>query len=83
MTVHEIRGQEVCHMLGLAQQMNIVSRTRTSYKVQNAPRECSPRLNFNRYSYSHGVTSTPTQWSQQAVQPRPRGLGLAWGGLAW
>jgi cell wall assembly regulator SMI1 len=23
------------------------------------------------------------QWSQQAVQPRPRGLGLAWGGLAW
>ena len=24
-----------------------------------------------------------SQWSQQAVQPRPRGLGLAWAGLAW
>src|SRR5271156_1787318 len=23
------------------------------------------------------------QWSQQAVKPRPRGLGLARGGLAW
>jgi hypothetical protein len=23
------------------------------------------------------------QWSQQVVQPRPRGIGLAWSGLYW
>jgi hypothetical protein len=33
LSIHEIRGQEVCYMLGLTQQMNIVSRTRTSYRV--------------------------------------------------
>jgi hypothetical protein len=29
------------------------------------------------------LLSSRDQWSQQAVQPRPRGIGLAWSGLYW
>ena len=47
------------------------------------------RLELWRRGYDclHDVSSLMrsgiVQWSQQAVQHRPRGIGLAWSGLAW